>query len=609
MSVRHPATAYDYVIVGGGTAGCVLANRLSADARNRVLMLEAGPEDRSPWIHLPIGYGKTMFHPVYNWGFYTDPDPGMDGRRIYWPRGRCLGGSSSINGLIYVRGQREDYDAWAAAGNRGWGWNDVLPYFVRSESNSRGASEAHGADGPLACSDIGARHELIEAIIAGAESLGVPRTDDFNAGDSRRRRATTSCSRATACAAARRLATCEPVRGRSNLTCRPSAQRRASSSRSGARQASSTSATARRCSAAARARGHPRGRCIAKSRSCCSSPASVPGALLQQLRHSRGLRPARRRREPAGPPAAAPAVSLHEADHDQRRPQFVVALGADRHRSGCLRRSGPLAVGINQGGLFTRVLPESTTPDIQFHFATLSADLAGAKPHPFPGFTFSVCQLRPTSRGHVRIASPDPLAAPSMQPYYLSTALDRRCARCRRSFCPRARRDAPPWRLMSPRKCARGRARRATTSCSRSAARTARRSSIRREPAAMGRDAMARRRRPAARAWRGRAARRRLLDHADARVGQHQCAGGDDRREGERHDPRGPEPMKRRAYGDVRRGDAPFIGAPGDDVPANVCLRLARRRSERSRRASGMRGRAKRHARARTATRRPPGAA
>src|SRR5918993_471923 len=178
------APSYDYVIVGGGTAGCVLANRLSADPGKRVLLLEAGPEDRSPWIHLPIGYGKTMFHPVYNWRFSTDPDPGMDGRRIYWPRGRCLGGSSSINGLIYVRGQREDYDAWAKAGNRGWGWNDVLPYFIRSESNSRGASEAHGADGPLACSDIGAKHELIEAIIAGAESLGVARTDDFNAGDS-----------------------------------------------------------------------------------------------------------------------------------------------------------------------------------------------------------------------------------------------------------------------------------------------------------------------------------------------------------------------------------------------------------------------------------------
>ena len=157
-------TTYDYVIVGGGTAGCVLANRLTEDPGIRVLLLEAGPADRYPWIHVPIGYGKTMFHPVYNWGFSTEPEPTMDGRRIYWPRGRCLGGSSSINGLIYVRGQPDDYDAWAAAGNRGWGWRDVLPYFGRSEGNVRGASATHGADGPLRCSDIHGRHELIEAM-------------------------------------------------------------------------------------------------------------------------------------------------------------------------------------------------------------------------------------------------------------------------------------------------------------------------------------------------------------------------------------------------------------------------------------------------------------
>ena len=176
------SSVFDYVIVGGGTAGCVLANRLSADGQSRVLMLEAGPRDNYVWIHVPIGYGKTMFHPVYNWGFYTEPEPEMHGRKIYWPRGRGLGGSSSINGLIYVRGQPQDYDAWAQAGNRGWGWRDVLPYFIRSEGNQRGASATHGGDGPLACSDIGAKHELIEAIIAGAGELGVPRTDDFNGG-------------------------------------------------------------------------------------------------------------------------------------------------------------------------------------------------------------------------------------------------------------------------------------------------------------------------------------------------------------------------------------------------------------------------------------------
>ena len=177
-------TQFDYVIVGGGTAGCVLANRLSADGRSKVLLLEAGPSDRSPWIHLPIGYGKTMFHKTLNWGFYTEPEPTMKNRRIYWPRGRTLGGSSSINGLIFVRGQSADYDRWAQLGNRGWSWDDVLPYFIRSEHNSKGASEVHGGDGPLWCSDIEAKHELVETIIKGAEELGVPRTHDFNAGDS-----------------------------------------------------------------------------------------------------------------------------------------------------------------------------------------------------------------------------------------------------------------------------------------------------------------------------------------------------------------------------------------------------------------------------------------
>ena len=172
--------SYDYVIVGAGSAGCVLAARLSEDPGNKVLLLEAGPPDRSLWIHLPIGYGKTMWSPHYNWRFETDPDPNMNGRRIYWPRGKTLGGSSSINGLIYVRGQAQDYDHWAALGNPGWSYADVLPYFIKSEGNARGSIDSHGGTGPLKVSDIGAKHELIEAFIASAEQIGVPRTSDFN---------------------------------------------------------------------------------------------------------------------------------------------------------------------------------------------------------------------------------------------------------------------------------------------------------------------------------------------------------------------------------------------------------------------------------------------
>jgi choline dehydrogenase len=153
--VQHPH--YDYIVVGAGSAGCVLAARLTEDPTKRVLLLEAGPPDRSPWIHLPIGDGKTMWSARYNWCFHTDPDPTMNGRRVYWPRGRTLGGSSSINGLIYIRGQREDYDDWRALGNVGWGYDDVLPYFIRSERNQRGADAYHGDAGPLGVSDIGHR--------------------------------------------------------------------------------------------------------------------------------------------------------------------------------------------------------------------------------------------------------------------------------------------------------------------------------------------------------------------------------------------------------------------------------------------------------------------
>ena len=172
--------AFDYIVVGAGSAGCVLAARLSEDPAARVLLLEAGPPDRSIWIHLPIGYGKTMWSPRYNWCFHTDPDPNMNGRRIYWPRGKTLGGSSAINGLIYIRGQHQDYDHWARLGNAGWSHDEVLPYFIRSEANQRGANRWHGDSGPLKVSDIGARHELIEAFIDGAQEIGVARNDDFN---------------------------------------------------------------------------------------------------------------------------------------------------------------------------------------------------------------------------------------------------------------------------------------------------------------------------------------------------------------------------------------------------------------------------------------------
>jgi choline dehydrogenase len=415
---------FDYVIVGAGSAGCVLANRLSADGRHRVLLLEAGPEDRYLWIHIPIGYGKTMFNKRYNWGYETDPDPNMKGRRLYWPRGKCLGGSSSINGLIYVRGQPEDYDAWRDAGNAGWGWNDVLPYFIRSEHNSRGAFPGHGGDGPQWCSDIGARHELMEAIIAGAQELGVPRTSDFNAG---RQEGVgyyqLFTRRGWRCSSA--VGYLRPARSRHNLAVLTEAQ--ATAILMEGRRAVGVSYLQGGAMHQVRAR-----REVILSAGAIQSPQLLqlsgigPGALLQGL----------------GIPVVAdlPGVGENLQDHLQVRSTYKVSKPITTNddlasifgkmRIGLqwlLTRQGPLAVGINQGGLFTKVMPESSTPDIQFHFATLSADVAGGAPHAWPGCTFSVCQLRPESRGKVRITSTDPLAAPSMQPNYLSTELDRRC--------------------------------------------------------------------------------------------------------------------------------------------------------------------------------------
>jgi choline dehydrogenase len=399
----------DYAIVGAGSAGCVLADRLSADGRHRVLLLEAGPRDRSLWIHLPIGYGKTMFHPVYNWGFHTEPEPHLNGRRIYWPRGRGLGGSSSINGLIVVHGQPQDYDAWAAAGNAGWGWQDVLPYFKKSR---------------MATSDIGGPHELVEAIIGAANELGIARTADFNGetqeGVGYYRLFTRNGWRSSSATAYLR-----PAERRANLRVETDAH------------VTRILFDGRRAMGVAFRRDgrtvHVRAREVILSAGAIQSPQLLqlsgigPAAMLNAL----------------GIPMVheLPGVGENLQDHLQLRLMYKctrpittnddLATWGGKLRIGAqwlFTRKGPLAIGINQAGLFARVLPESKSPDVQFHFATLSAELAGARPHPWSGFTMSVCQLRPGSRGTVRIRSTDPFEPPAIQPNYLSAELDRRCA-------------------------------------------------------------------------------------------------------------------------------------------------------------------------------------
>ena len=415
-------TAWDYIIVGAGTAGCVLANRLSEDPARSVLLLEAGPRDSYPWIHVPIGYAKTMFNPVYNWMQTTEPDPGMNGRQIYWPSGRTLGGSSAINGLIYIRGHRDDYDHWAALGNPGWSYADVLPYFRKLEHNVRGASEWHGADGPLWASDIEAKHELVEALIGAGGELGIPRNGDFNGATQEGvgyYQLTTR--RGFRCSTA--VAYLRPAERRPNLTVATEAQ------------------ATRILLDGRRGRGvvyRQRGRDVTAT---ARQGVIVAAGALQSphLLQLSGI----------GPPAvlqalgipvahALPGVGENLQDHLQVRVIFrctkpittndtlkswwrKTAMGMNY----ILTRTGQMAIGINQGGMFARTDPALTRPDVQFHLATLSSDMAGSPVHTFSGFTMSVCQLNPESRGFIRPKSPDALATPAIQPNYLSTPHDR----------------------------------------------------------------------------------------------------------------------------------------------------------------------------------------
>lgn len=415
-------TGFDYVIVGAGSAGCVLANRLSEDGQRTVLLLEAGPADRSPWIHIPIGYGKTMFHPVLNWGFYAEPDPNLNGRRIYTPRGRTLGGSSAINGMIQIRGQAEDFDGWGAQGAEGWNAREALRYFIKSESDSRGAGAQHGADGPLAVSTIAERYELVEALIAGAAELGVPRNDDFNGsiqeGAGYLQLTTRNGLR---CSAA--VAYLRPARRRRNLTVRTNAHvnhivfegRRAvgvEHCRNGRIEVARSFRETLLCAGA------------------IQSPQllQLSGIGAKELLARRGIALLHE----------LPGVGENLQDHLILRLVYKcskpITTNDDlrglwsRARVGlkwALLRRGPLAVGVMVGGMITRIAPEARTPDYQLFLSTVSAEERGAKPHAFSGFTLNFYPMRPTSRGSVRIQSPDPRVAPALQFNYLSTDYDR----------------------------------------------------------------------------------------------------------------------------------------------------------------------------------------
>ena len=422
MSVEQ----FDFIVVGAGSAGCVLANRLSTDARNTVALIEAGPPDRNFWIHLPIGYGRTMWDSRINWKFYTEPEPHMDGRRIYWPRGRVLGGSSSINGLIVIRGQPEDYDHWAQLGNRGWSWHDVLPYFIKLEHNDDLADDQlHGASGPLQVTSIHDRHELIEAFIAAANRCGIPRTSDFN-------------GRVQEGAGYFQLTTRNGWRdSAAGAYLRPAAKRRNLRILTECQVGQILFAGRRAVGVTCRSGGSIR--TITAKRGVILAAGAIQSPHLLMLS---GIGPAEElQRHGIAVKFDRPAVGQNLQDHLQFRLIYRIAKPIttnDALRSlwgriklgseWLLQRRGALAVGINQGGLFARLQPEAKTPDIQFHVATLSADMAGGKVHDFSGMTLSVCQLRPKSRGSIALASADLFDRPRIHANYLAAESDRQFA-------------------------------------------------------------------------------------------------------------------------------------------------------------------------------------
>ena len=422
----------DYVIVGAGSAGCVLANRLSADPSVRVALLEAGGKDSYFWIRIPIGYLYTMNNPRTDWRLRTEPEPGLNGRALAYPRGLGLGGCSSINGMIYMRGQARDYDQWRQLGNAGWSWDDVLPYFKRSEDHVDGANEFHGAGGEWRVEHPRLSWELLDAFREAAAEVGIPKIDDFNRGDNEGS-SYFQVNQRTGVRWNTARAFLRPARGRPNLEVVTRARARrivfdATGGNEGGPRARGIEARVQGEDVTFRAR-----REVVLAAGAIGSPHLLqvsgvgPGAVLRS----------------AGLPVVhdLPVIGENLQDHLQLRLVFRVSgvrtLNERAHRLTAragmalqylLFRRGPLTMAPSQLGLFARSDPSRETANLQYHVQPLSLDRFGEPLHPFPAFTASVCNLRPESRGTVRASGPDPFASPEIRPNYLATPGDRQVA-------------------------------------------------------------------------------------------------------------------------------------------------------------------------------------
>jgi len=421
MSVAVDQQTFDYIVVGAGSAGCVLANRLTESGRNRVLLLEAGPNNRHPWLHIPIGYGRLFTNPRYNWCYETVPQEHCHGRNVIAPRGKVLGGSSSINGLIYIRGQREDFDHWRQLGNTGWSFDDVLPYFRKAEDNERGADALHGKGGPLAVSNARDRHPLADAYVEAAVAAGYPRNDDFN-GPTQEGAGYYQTTTRDGWRCSTAVGYLKPARGRANL------------------QVVSEALATRILFEGRRAVGveYKVGGQTRSARANAEVLLSSGAFNSPQLMQLSGLGPADLLQS-FGIPVVADMPSVGDALNDHFAGRILVRVNTPTLNDAVrtwggkiaaglrygLSRRGYLTVGAIMAGCFLRAHPASETPDVQCSIAPYSADKIGGDLHPFSGATGICTLLRPESRGWVRIKSADPAAPPAIHPNYLATERDR----------------------------------------------------------------------------------------------------------------------------------------------------------------------------------------
>ncbi|MEO8006378.1 MAG: GMC family oxidoreductase N-terminal domain-containing protein, partial [Betaproteobacteria bacterium] len=421
---------FDYIIIGAGSAGCLLANRLSADPKVSVLLLEAGGKDDYFWIHVPVGYLYTIANPRTDWCYKTDAEPGLTGRSIGYARGKVLGGSSSINAMIYMRGQKSDYDHWAALGNKGWSWDEVLPYFLRTEDYAHGASEFHGAGGELRVEERRVNWEILDAWREAAAECGIPKIEEFNRGDNFGN-AYFQMNQKRGVRWSNAKAFLHPVMHRPNLTVVTGAHvERIRLKNMGMRPRAD----------GVEFRLGLRGRQVAEAkREVILSAGAIGSPQILQLS---GIGPAALLRERGvRVEHNLPGVGENLHDHLQVRIIYKVSNVTTLNERAnslfgkasmgleyLLHRTGPMTMPPSQLGAFAKSDPSQPSANIEWHVQPLSLDKFGSPLHSFPAITPSVCNLRPTSRGAVHVKSADPYEHPSIAPNYLSTEEDRKVA-------------------------------------------------------------------------------------------------------------------------------------------------------------------------------------